>query len=94
MKGSADSLQGWQRLSQLQLQNQQPDQAAESAAKGLKCLRQRQNRSYRSQPDIAAAIVLARGQSLCALDCADDALVMFNALTGALLLAVVILLLL
>jgi len=82
MKASVDSIQGWQLLSQLQLQNQQYDLAAESAAKGLKCLHQRQKRGYRSQPAIAAGIVLARARSLLHLGLSDDAVALFKALTG------------
>jgi len=82
MKASVDSIQGWQLLSQLQLQNQQYDMAAESAAKGLKCLHQRQKRGYCSQPAIAAGIVLARAHSLLHLGLSDDAVALFDALTG------------
>ncbi len=82
MKANADSIQGWQLLSQLQLQNQQYDLAAESAAKGLKCLHQRQKRGYSSQPAIAAGIVLARAHSLLHLGLSDDAVALFKALTG------------
>jgi len=73
IKASVDSIQSWQLLSQLQLQNQQYDLAAESAAKGLKCLHQRQKRGYRSQPAIAAGIVLARARSLLHLGLSDVA---------------------
>ena len=82
MKANVDSIQGWQLLSQLQLQNQQYDLAAESAAKGLKCLHQRQKRGYRSQPAIAAGIVLARAHSLLHLGLLDDAVALLQALTG------------
>ncbi len=82
MKASVDSTQGWQLLSQLQLQNQQYDLAAESAAKGLKCLHQRQKRGYCSQPAVAAGIVLARAHSLLHLGLSDDAVALFKALTG------------
>lgn len=82
MSGSADSLQGWQLLSQLQLQNGQHDLAAESAAKGLQCLAQRRSRGYQPSPQAAAGIVLTRGHSLLALDHLDDAHAMYKALTG------------
>lgn len=82
MRAGADSLQGWQLLCQLQLQNEQYDLAAESAAMGLKCLHQRRSRGYRSQPAVAAAIVLTRGYSLLAGGRPDEALVLFTALTG------------
>lgn len=82
MKGNIDSIQGWQLLSQLQLQNQQYDLAAESAAKGLKCLHHRQKRGYCSQPGMAAGIVLARAHSLLHLGLSDDAVALFKALTG------------
>lgn len=81
MKANVDSIQGWQLLSQLQLQNQQYDLAAESAAKGLKCLHQRQKRGYRSQPAIAAGIVSARAHSLLHLGLLDDAVALFEALS-------------
>ena len=82
MSANADSLQGWQLLSQLQLQNGQADLAAESAGKGLQCLAQRCSRGYQPLPQTAAEMVLARGHSLLALDCLDDAHAMYNALTG------------
>ncbi|KAL0025266.1 hypothetical protein WJX77_012112 [Trebouxia sp. C0004] len=81
MKANVDSIQGWRLLSQLQLQNQQYDLAAESAAKGLKCLHQRQKRGYRSPPAIAAGIVLARAHSLLRLGLSDDAVALFKVLT-------------
>ena len=82
MSAGADSLQGWQLLSQLQLQNEHADLAADSAAKGLKCLGHRHKRGYQSPPDIAAGIVLARGHSLLALGRFEDAQAMFRVLTG------------
>ena len=82
IKANVDSIQGWQLLSQLQLQNQQYDLAAESAAKGLKCLHQRQKRGYCSQPAIAAGTALARAHSLLHLGRSDDAVALFKALTG------------
>ena len=84
IKASADSLQGLQILSHLQLQNEQFDLAADSAAKGLKCLQRRQSRGYQNPATIAAAIVLTRGHSLLRLQRTDDALAMFKALTGGL----------
>ena len=84
MKGDADSLQGLQVLSHLQLQNEQFDLAAESAAKGLKVLQRRQSKGYYNRATTAAAIVLTRGHSLLGLRCTDDALVMFKALNGVL----------
>lgn len=86
MNGNADSLQGWRLLSQLQLQNEQADSAAESAAKGLKCLAHRCSRGYQCRPDVAAGVVLARGQSLLALERLDDAHIVFKALIGIFLL--------
>lgn len=83
MAANADSLQGWQLLSQLQLQNEQPDLAAKSAGKGLMCLGQKHDKGYRCHPEVAAGIVLARGHSLLALDRLDDAHTMFKALTGS-----------
>ena len=88
MTASADSLQGWQLLSQLQLQNEQFDLAADSAAKGLKCLHQRRSRGYQSLPELAAATVLVRGHSLLSLKRPDDALTLFKALTGIVLCSV------
>lgn len=82
MDASADSLPGWQLLSELQLQNEQPEAAAESAGRGLKCLAQRRSRGYLPPPEVAAGIVLARGHSLLALDRLDEAQAMFKALTG------------
>ena len=90
MRASADSLQGWQLLCQLQLQNEQYDLAAESATMGLKCLHQRRSRGYRSHPAVAAAMVLTRGYSLLARDHPDEALVLFKALTGILSHAMVV----
>ncbi|KAL3133073.1 hypothetical protein ABBQ38_006975 [Trebouxia sp. C0009 RCD-2024] len=81
MDASADSLPGWQLLSELQLQNEQPEAAAESAGRGLKCLAQRRSRGYLPPPEVAAGIVLARGHSLLALDRLDEAQAMFKALT-------------
>lgn len=82
MDAGIDSLQGWQLLSELQLQNEQPELAAESAGRGLKCLAQRHSRGYLPPPEVAAGIVLARGHSLLALERLDDAQAMFTALTG------------
>ena len=84
MKANIDSIQGWQLLSKLQLQNQQYDLAAESAAKGLKFLHQRQKRGYHSHCGIAAGIVLARAYSLLHLGLSDDAMALFETLTGKL----------
>ena len=84
MSGSADSLQGWQLLSELQLQNEQFDLAADSAAKGLKLLAQRRSKGYQGQPHCAAGIVLARGYSLLALERLTEAQAMFQALAGLL----------
>lgn len=86
MDAGADSLPGWQLLSELQLQNEQPEPAAESAARGLKCLAQRRGKGYLGPPEVAAGIVLARGYSLLALERLDEAQAMFNALTGILVL--------
>lgn len=82
MHAGADSLQGWQLLSELQLQNEQPELAAESAGRGLKCLAQRGARGYVLPPEVAAGIVLARGHSLLVLDRLHEAQAMFEALTG------------
>ena len=82
MDAGADSLPGWQLLSELRLRNEQPELAAESAGRGLKCLAQRHSRGYVSHPQVAAGIVLARGHSLLALDRLDEAQAMFKALTG------------
>lgn len=82
MAASADSLPGWQVLSQLRLQNEQSDLAAESAGKGLKCLAQRHSKGYQSHPAVAAGIVLARGHSLLTLNRLGEAHAMFKALTG------------
>ena len=82
MAASADSLSGWHVLSQLRLQNEQPDLAAESAGKGLKCLAQRHSKGYQYHPAVAADIVLARGHSLLVLDRLGEAHAMFKILTG------------
>ena len=82
MKGGADSVKGWQLLCKLQLQNEQYSLAADSAAQGLKCLHHKQNRGYPCSPSGAAAIVLARGHSLLALERPVEAMNMFTALTG------------
>lgn len=88
MAASADSIPGWQVLSQLRLQNEQPDLAAESAGKGLKFLAQRHSKGYQSHAAVAAGIVLARGHSLLALDRLGEAQAMFKALTGTPILSV------
>lgn len=82
MAASADSLPGWLVLSQLHLQNEQPELAAESAGKGLKCLAQRHSKGCQYHPALAAGIVLARGHCLLALDRLNEAQAMFSALTG------------
>lgn len=82
MAASADSLPGWLVLSQLHFQNEQPELAAESAGKGLKCLAQRHSKGYQYHPALAAGIVSARGHSLLALDRLGEAQAMFSALTG------------
>ena len=82
MAAGADSLSGWHVLSQLCLQNEQPDLAAESAGKGLKCIAQRHSKGYQYDLAVAAGIVLARGHSLVALDRLDEAHAMFQALIG------------
>lgn len=82
MAAGADSLPGWQVLSQLRLQNEQPDLAAESAGKGLKCLAHRHSTGYQYHPAVAAGIVLARAHSLLAQDRLDEAQALFKALTG------------
>ena len=78
----ADSLQAWQLLSQLQLQNQQAELAADAAAKGIKCLHLRQSKGYKVVSALSAKLVLVRGQSLLALGTLPDALAMFKTLTG------------
>ena len=85
MKAGTDSLQGWQVLSHLQFQNEQFDLAADSAAQGLKLLAQRHKRGHQDPSDVAAGILLTRGQSLLALQQTDEALAVFKALTGLLI---------
>lgn len=82
MAASADSLSGWHVLSQLRLRNEQPDLAAESAGKGLKCIAQRHSKGYQYDLAVAAGIVSVRGHSLVALDRLGEAHAMFQALIG------------